>query len=66
MTELETLEQKLTQLVAMHAVARDENRDLRNRALHLENENKKLGDKVAAARTKIEEMIARLPVDQEA
>lgn len=66
MTELETLEQKLTQLVAMHAVARDENRDLRNRALHLENENKKLGDKVAAARTKIEEMIARLPADEEA
>ena len=66
MTELETLEQKLTQLVAMHAAARDENRDLRNRALHLENENKKLGDRVAAARTKIEEMIARLPADEEA
>ena len=66
MTELETLEQKLIQLVAMHAAARDENRDLRNRALHLESENKKLADKVAAARTKIEEMIARLPADEEA
>ena len=66
MTELESLEQKLTQLVALHTQARDENRELRNRALQLEAENKKLNEKVTAARTKLEEMIERLPADEEA
>ena len=66
MTELESFEQKLAQLVALHTQARDENRALRNRALLLEGENKKLNEKVAAARTRIEEMITRLPADEEA
>ena len=66
MTELESFEQKLVQLVAQHAQARDENRALRNRALLLEGENKKLNEKVAAARVKVEEMIQRLPADEEA
>ena len=66
MTELESLEQKLTQLVALHAQARGENRELRNRTLQLEGENKALAAKVAAARAKVEEMIERLPADEEA
>jgi cell division protein ZapB len=66
MTELESFEQKLAQLVALHTQARDENRELRNRALLLEGENKKLLEKVAAARAKIEAMIERLPADEEA
>ena len=66
MTELESLEQKLTQLVALHAQARGENRELRNRTLQLEGENKTLAAKVAAARAKVEEMIERLPADEKA
>ena len=66
MTELESFEQKLVQLVALHTQARDEIRALRNRALLLEGENKKLNEKVAAARTRIEEMIAHLPAVEEA
>ena len=66
MTELESLEQKLAQLVALHAQARGENRELRNRTLQLEGENKALAAKVAAARAKVEEMIERLPADEEA
>ena len=64
MTELESLEQKLTQLVALHTQARDENRELRNRALQLEGENKALAAKVVAARAKLEEMIERLPAEE--
>ena len=63
---MESLEQKLTQLVALHAQARGENRELRNRTLQLEGENKALAAKVAAARAKVEEMIERLPADEEA
>ena len=67
MTELETLEQKLAQLVALTRQVRDENRDLRLHVTRLESENKSLHEKVDAARGKIEALIERLPdVSEEA
>jgi uncharacterized protein (TIGR02449 family) len=61
MTELENLEQKLAQLVALTHEVRNENRDLRLRMTRMEAENKSLQDKVDTARTKLESLIERLP-----
>ena len=66
MTELETLEQKLTQLVNLYQQARGENRDLRQRTAQLETENRALAGKVAAARTQLETLIERIPAGEEA
>ena len=65
MTELEKLEQKLAQLVALAQQVREENRDLRMLVTRLEGENKSLQDKVNAARGKLESLIERLPDEQE-
>ncbi|HEY4370568.1 MAG TPA: DUF904 domain-containing protein [Burkholderiales bacterium] len=61
MTELENLEQKLAQLVALAQQVREENRDLRMHITRLENENKTLQEKVNAARGRLESLIERLP-----
>ena len=61
MTELEKLEQKLAQLVALAQQVREENRDLRMQLTRLESDNKSLQDKVNAARGKLESLIERLP-----
>lgn len=61
MTELEKLEQKLAQLVALAQQVREENRDLRMQMTRLESENKTLHDKVNAARGKLESLIEHLP-----
>jgi len=67
MTELENLEQKLAQLVALAQQVREENRDLRVHVTKLEGENKNLKEKANAARTKLETLISRLPdVSEEA
>jgi cell division protein ZapB len=66
MTELENLEQKLTQLVDLHQQARGEARDLRNRVAQLESENRALAGKVNAARGQLEALIERIPADEEA
>lgn len=61
MTEFENLEQKLTQLVALHKQIREENRDLRVRAAELDAQNTSLGEKVAAARKRVEALLAQMP-----
>jgi uncharacterized protein (TIGR02449 family) len=66
MTELESFEQKLTQLVDMHQQSRAENRELRNRVTQLESENRALTEKMSTARSKLESLIDRIPADEEA
>jgi uncharacterized protein (TIGR02449 family) len=65
MTEFENLEQKLTQLVALHKQLKEENRDLRLQGSRLESENRSLGEKLAEARSRIEAVVARLPATTE-
>lgn len=65
MTELESFEQKLTQLVDLHQQSRTENRELRNRVAQLEGENRALNEKMAAARGRLESVIDRIPADEE-
>lgn len=64
MTEFENLEQKIAQLVAQHKLVKEENRDLRQRAQALDAENKRLADKVEAARVRLEALIERLPAEE--
>ncbi len=66
MTELESLEQKLTQLVDLYQQARAENRDMRQRITNLEGENRALATKVDGARTQLEALIERIPAGEEA
>ena len=65
MTEFENLEQKLTQLVALHKQIKEENRDLRLQGARLEAENRALSEKLLEARSRIEAVIARLPTTTE-
>jgi len=65
MTEFEDLEQKLSQLVALHKQIKDENRDLRLQMTRLETDNRALGEKLAEARSRIEAVITRLPATTE-
>ena len=60
MTELELLEQKVSQLVRLHAQAKEESRDLRARSLRLEAENRQLAEKIEAARSRIDNLVARM------
>ena len=60
-SDLPVLESKVQQLVEMYARARDENQSLRTRVITLEGENKGLTEKVAAARNKVEGLLAKLP-----
>ncbi len=60
-SDLPALESKVQQLVEMYARARDENQSLRTRVITLEGENKGLTEKVAAARNKVEGLLAKLP-----
>ena len=65
MTELETFEKKLMQLVDLHHQARTENRELRNRVVQLETENRALSAKMTHARDKLEAVIERIPASSE-
>lgn len=64
MTEFENLEQKIALLAAQHKQIKEENRDLRQRALGLDAENKRLAEKVEAARARVEALLARLPAEE--
>ena len=61
MTELENLEQKVAQLVALRKQVKEENRDLRVRTTEIEAQNKQLGARVTAARERIDALLARIP-----
>lgn len=61
MTELESLEQKVAQLVAMHKHMKEENRDLRTQAALLEAENKRLDGKLSSARERVDALLAQMP-----
>ena len=61
--DLPALETKVQQLVELYARVRDENRSLRTRLVTLEGENKGLNEKVAAARDKLEGLLAKLPAE---
>ena len=59
--ELAHLEERLAQLVQRLKVLRDENRDLRQQLAARTDENARLGEKLVAAKTRIEALLKQIP-----
>ncbi|MBI5936945.1 MAG: hypothetical protein HY850_03770 [Betaproteobacteria bacterium] len=59
--ELDSLENKLAQLVARYQTTREENLRLRQQVLALEDANKQLGERLSEARSKVETLFNQLP-----
>jgi cell division protein ZapB len=59
--ELDALEEKLAQLLQRLEALRGENRELRQQVATRTDENSRLGEKLAAARTRIEALLKQIP-----
>ena len=59
--ELAALEEKLAQLVQRLKVLREENRELRQQLATRTDENSRLGEKLNAARSRIEALLKQIP-----
>jgi cell division protein ZapB len=59
--ELDALEGKLAQLVQRLEALREENRELRQQVASRTDENSRLGEKLAAAKTRIEALLKQIP-----
>jgi uncharacterized protein (TIGR02449 family) len=60
-SELSGLEEKLAQLVQRLNALRTENRDLRQQLAARTDENARLGEKLAAAKARIEALLKQIP-----
>jgi cell division protein ZapB len=60
-SELASLEEKLAQVVQRLNALRAENRDLRQQVAARTDENSRLAEKLAAARTRIEALLKQIP-----
>lgn len=63
-TELKALEEKVAQLIEWTQRLRLENRDLRQQLAQATNDCKRLGEKVDAAKARLEGLLAQLPEEQ--
>jgi cell division protein ZapB len=61
--DLKTLEDKIGQLVELTQRLRSDNRELRQQLAQAVSDNKRLEEKVDAARTRLEALLERLPED---
>lgn len=59
--ELDALEEKLAQLVQRLEALRDENRELRQQLAMRADENVRLGEKLGAAKSRIEALLKQIP-----
>ena len=59
--ELHDLEAKLAQVVQRLKTLREENRDLRQQVAARADENARLGEKLATAKTRIEALLKQIP-----
>ena len=60
-SELAQLEERLGQLVQRLRVLREENRELRQQLASRTDENARLGEKLNAAKTRIEALLKQIP-----
>jgi cell division protein ZapB len=63
--ELNTLDEKISQLVQLCHRLRRDNNELRQQLVAAQNANKHLTDKIESARTRLEALLSRLPEDGE-
>jgi len=61
--DLKALEDKIGQLVELTQRLRSDNRDLRQQLAQALNDNKRLEEKVDAAKARLEALLQRLPED---
>ena len=59
--QLSALEEKLAQMLARLKALREENRDLRQQVAARADENVRLGEKLGAAKTRIEALLKQIP-----
>jgi cell division protein ZapB len=59
--DLDALEEKLAQLVQRLTALRDENRELRQQVAMRTDENARLGEKLGAAKSRIEALLRQIP-----
>jgi len=59
--DFDVLEERLAQLVQRLEALRGENRELRQQLAQRTDENARLGEKLAAAKTRIEALLKQLP-----
>ena len=59
--ELRSLEDKVNQVVALCQRLRSDNHDLRQQLATALNENKQLAEKIGAASTRLETLLAQIP-----
>lgn len=62
--ELDSLEQKLAQLVKLTQRLRAENHQLRQDLAHSQSQNRQNQDKIDRVTTRLEKILAQLPEDQ--
>ena len=60
-SELSSLEERLAQLVQRMRVLREENRDLRQQLATRTDESARIGEKLQAAKTRIEALLKQIP-----
>ena len=61
--DLDSLEQKIEQVLAMYGHLRDDNRALREQLASLEQKNQSLVSRADAARTRLEALMEKLPAE---
>ena len=62
--ELKALEERVGQLIELSQRLRNENRDLRQQLAQTLSDNKRLNEKVDAAKAKLETLLANLPEEE--
>jgi cell division protein ZapB len=61
--ELDSLDEKINQLVQLCHRLRRDNHELRQQLAAVTNESKQLSEKIENARTRLESLLSRLPED---
>ena len=61
--ELNSLDEKINQLVQLCQRLRKDNHELRQQLAAAQNESKQLTDKIESARARLENLLTRLPED---
>ncbi len=61
--ELDSLEQKLGQLVRLSQRLRSENQELRQALAEVESRNRQCNDKISAATSRLKHLLTNLPED---
>ena len=61
--ELDSLDEKINQLVQLCQRLRKDNHELRQQLAAAQNESKQLTDKIESARARLESLLTRLPED---